>query len=282
MRCAAFALLAPMLLLPAPPAAGQKAWEAKVNLAIPVPLELPAVPSTNPFATPVDVTPTVVSSPMVEKLDSVFRTTAALYVDNAGGVRRAVLLAVPLPGIGDELRQALLETSFNPPRSRSGEGSTWFDVGIDFEGRIDGAKILSLKALPPEPGVVPTPESDPTPTVEPRDLQLPAVPLAMLDQLPTPKSFRARISSRSWRQDFRLLAEVSPEGRCTRVVFLSCPVGLRRYLLASLASWTFRPAQAGGSPTLAWVRLEGALEVEVGSLRAHALRVTRSSTYPRR
>lgn len=282
MRRSSLALVALLAIVPWHAAGAERPWEARVNLPVPVPVELPVLPPTNPFATPVDSHPTILTSPLVERLDSVFRSTAALYVDSGGAVRRAVLLAVPLPGIGDELRQALLETTFTPGRSLSGPASTWLDVGMDLEGRIDRAKVLGVRALPPEPGVVPVPESDPPLAVEPRDGQLPATPVESLEQLPVPKSFRARVASRSWRQEFRLLAEVSPEGRCTRVVFLSCPVGLRRFFLASLSGWTFRPAQAGGAPVSSWVRLEGALEVEVGSLRANALRVTRASSYPRR
>lgn len=275
-------LVAVWLLPPASFVLAQKPWETRVNLPVPAPLELPVVPPTNPFAAPLDAAPTIAASPLVEKLDSVFRSTAALYVDASGMVRRAVLLDMPFPGLGDELRQALLETSFTPGRSFSGQGSTWMDVGVDLEGRVDRAKLLALRAVPPDPAVPPVPDGVPHPQVDQRDLQLPATPVQSLDQLPVPKSFRARLSSRSWRQEFRLLAEISPEGRCTRVVFLSCPSGLRRFMLASLSGWTFGPAKAGGSPVSAWVRVEGALEVEVGTLRANALRVTRTSTYPQR
>lgn len=282
MHRAAAASLATLLLPLASLAQPQRPWENKVNLPVPVPVELPAIAATNPFAVPVDTPPTVLTSPLAEKLDSVFRATAAVYVDGAGLVRRAVLLAVPLPGIGDELRLALLETSFTPGKSLAGQVSTWMDVGVDLEGRVDGAKLLALRALPPDPASPPVPEAEPQPVGEPRDAQLPAAPIEAMDQLPLPKSFRVRLPGRSWRQEFRVLAEVSPEGRCSRVVFLSCPAGLRRFLLASLSGWTFRPAQAAGAPVAAWVRLEGALEVEISSLRANALRVNRVSTYPRR
>ncbi len=282
MRRAAAPLAVLLLALAARPATAEKPWEIKVNLPVPVPVELPAVPPTNPFATPLEEPPVVVASPMVEKLDSVFRTTAALYVDTAGVVRRAVFLQVSLPGLNEELRQALLETSFTPGRALAGQSNAWLDVGIDLEGRVDSAKVVGLRAVPPDPAVPPVPEADSYPAVDPRDLQLSATPVESLEQLPMPKSFRVRLSSRSWRQEFRLLAEVSPQGRCTRVVFLSCPTGLRRYLLASLASWAFRPAQARGASVTAWVNVEGTLEVEVGTLRANALKVTRTSTYPRR
>ncbi len=282
MRRSSLALVAVLSTLPTCLTGSERPWEARVNLPVPISVELPVIPPTNPFATPVDTLPAILTSPLVDRLDSVFRSTAALYVDSGGVVRRAVLLALPLPGVGDELRQALLETAFTPGRSLSGPASTWLDVGIDLEGRIDRAKLMGVRALPPEPGVVPVPESDPFPAVEARDVQLPATPIESLEQLPVPRSFRVRVASRSWRQEFRVLAEVSPEGRCTRVVFLSCPVGLRRFFLASLSGWTFRPAQSAGGPVTSWVRLEGALEVEVGSLRANALRVMRSSSYPRR
>ncbi len=282
MRRAAVPLAAVLSLLVVAFAPAQKPWEMKVNLPVPVPVELPAVPPTNPFATPLEAAPAVVASPMVEKLDSVFRSTAAVYVDTTGVVRRAVLLQVPLPGVSEELRQALLEASFTAGRALSGQSNAWLDVGIDLEGRVDRTRVLALRVVPPDPAVPPVPDGDPYPPVDPRDLQLPFTPLESLDQLPVPKAFRARLPGRTWRQEFRLLAEVSPQGRCTRVVFLSCPPGLRRYLLASLAGWTFRPAQAGGAPATAWAQVEGALGVEVGALRANALRVMRISTYPRR
>jgi len=89
-----------------------------------------------------------------------------------------------------------------------------------------------------------------------------------------------RVDGHTWRQPIRLLADVSAEGRCQRVVFLGCPEGLRPWLLASTAAWTFRPGAGKAGPVQAWALLEGEVEVEVGNLASEGLRVMQSASYP--
>jgi hypothetical protein len=268
------------MLLMGTTALAQKPWENRVNIPLPAPVQLPAIPATNPFAAPVASPPVVTTSPMVEKLEETFPVRAAIYVNASGEVQRVVMLDVPLPGSGDDVRQALAETGFAPAHSLAGTVPAWVDVGVDLKGRIDEGSIVGLHASSPNPGEPPTPAEEARSPADPQDRQLPTTAPADLDQLPQPKRFRAKVSGHTWRQEFTLLAEVSPEGHCTRVVFLACPEGLRPWFLASLAAWNFRPAQGDGGPVLAWVRLEGAVEVKVGTLRSSVLRVTRESSYP--
>jgi hypothetical protein len=64
------------------------------------------------------------------------------------------------------------------------------------------------------------------------------------------------------------------------VVFLACPEGLRGWLLASMAAWTFRPAAGTGGPVNAWVQLDGEIEVKMGDLASDALKVMRQGWTP--
>jgi len=132
-----------------------------------------------------------------------------------------------------------------------------------------------------EPTVAATADPIAAPVPDARDLALPSTPVEQLDQMPAAKHFRARTSSHTWNQKVRLLAEITPQGRCARVVFLSCPDGLRGWLLASLGGWTFTPGRGSEGPIAAWVQLDGELEVEVSSLESEVLRVSRQSSYPR-
>jgi hypothetical protein len=78
----------------------------------------------------------------------------------------------------------------------------------------------------------------------------------------------------------RFLADVGPSGRCERVVFLSCPEGLRPWLVASLANWSFRPGHDRAGPVDAWVTVTGEVEIDLSTLRADTVRLIPRSSYP--
>jgi hypothetical protein len=276
MRLAAVGLL----VLVAIPAAAQKPWEVRVDLPMTVPIELPAVPPTNPFAAALVAPPLHGQTPLREKLDTTFVVQGAGYIDSSGTCRRVVFLRLPLPGIATEIQEALQETDFTPARSLGASVATWLPFTIDLQGRVRGGEVLRMQAVPPATGEPPTPDVVAMPSPDARDLALPGTPVEQLDQMPAAKRFRTRTSSRTWNQKVRLLAEVTPQGRCARVVFLSCPDGLRGWLLASLGGWTFTPAQGSDGPIAAWVQLDGELEVEVSGLESEVLRVSRQSSYP--
>ncbi len=269
-----------LLAASAAPAAAQRPWELKVDLAVPLPVELPAVPALNPFASAVSTPPIQAATPLDEKAPVRLPVSASVYIDASGKCRRAVFTGLPLPGLAPELVETLTDTSFNPGRSAGSAVPTWVTVGLDLAGRIDEGRVVRVVTARPDPAVPPIPESEPRPVPEATDLQLAAVPAAQLDEAPSPRRFHVRVPGRTWRQSVRLLAEVTPAGRCSRVVFLSCPEGLRPWLLRSLASWTFQPAGGAEGPVAAWTRVDAELEVKMSSLRAEALRVSRTSAYP--
>ncbi len=272
-------IVVPLLLLVAP-AWAQKPWEMRVDLPLNVPVELPAIPPTNPFAVPVTSPPTPTATPMLEKLDAILHVEAAVYVDTAGACRRAVLLAAPLPGITGEVQAAILETTFVPVQARGQTMPVWLTVAFDLSGRIKKGRVVRVQPSAPDPASPAQIEATPFPVADARDLALPATPAEQLDALPSPKRFRVSLSGRTVRQTFRLLTAVTPEGRCSRVVFLSCPEGLHQWVLRSLAAWTFRPAVSASGPAAAWVQLDGEVEVELSSLSCDRLRVSRASAYP--
>ena len=268
-------------LIASVPASAQKPWEVRADLPVLVPVELPAVPPTNPFATQLVTAPRPVTMPLREKFSGVSTVLASVYVDAQGGVRRVVFTQLPWPNLADALRPTIAATIFTPARSSGAAVPVWLPLAIDLHGRIQQGRVTGIQATTPEPTTPPAIEPSPYPTAEARDLELPATPTERVDQLPSPKRFRARVDGRSWRQGIHLLAEVTGVGRCQRVVFLMCPDGLRPWLLASLAEWTFRPATTKEGAVTAWVQLDGEIEVEMGDLSSDALRIMRQGWSPR-
>ncbi|MGD1146609.1 MAG: hypothetical protein ABR961_01500 [Thermoanaerobaculaceae bacterium] len=267
-------------LIASVPALAQKPWETRADLPVPVPVELPAVPPTNPFAAPLLTAPTPVSTPLREKFSGMFTVLASVYVDADGGARRVVFTQLPWPDLADALRPTIAATVFTPARSSGAAVPVWLPLAIDLHGRVQEGRVTGLQPGVPEPAAPPAVEPSPIPSPEARDLELPFTPTERVDQLPSPKRFRARVDGRSWRQGIHLLAEVTGVGRCQRVVFLACPEGLRPWLLASMAEWTFRPGTTKDGPVNAWVQLDGEIEVKVGDLASDVLRVMRQGWSP--
>jgi len=273
-------LIVPLMVLLAVPAGAQRPWEQRVDLQVGVPLELPAVPPTNPFAAPV-VTPAAVNlSPLREKFVDTFAAAASAYVDREGVCRRVLFTRLPWPWLAAELQQAILETTFTPARSHGTPVPTWLSLTIDLKGRINRGRVVRAQGVRPDPAAPPVPDLAAVPTPDAQDLALPATPADQVEQLPGPKRFRARIDGRTWSQPVKLLAQVGPDGHCQRVVFLSWPDGLRNWLLASMAGWQFRPAQGKDGPTASWVQVDGEVEVEAGDVGSDAIRVTRQPASP--
>ncbi|HVN75643.1 MAG TPA: hypothetical protein VMT19_04950 [Thermoanaerobaculaceae bacterium] len=268
-------------LIASVPAAAQKPWEARADLPVLVPIELPAIPPTNPFATPVETAASPIATPLREKFSGSFSVGASAYVDNDGAVRRLVFTQLPWPALADSLRPAIMGTAFTPARVSGAVVPVWLPLAVDLKGRVREGLVARLQPSAPEPATPPVVDPTAVPTPEARDLELPATPIDRIDQMPSPKRFRARVDNRSWRQGIRLLVEVSATGRCGKVVFLSCPEGLRPWLLASMAGWTFHPATSKEGPVTAWVQLDGEIEVEVGDLSSDTLRVMRQGWSPR-
>jgi hypothetical protein len=246
-----------------------------------VPLELPSVPPANPFAGALVSPPAPVATPLREKFSDTFTVLAAVYVTAEGETRRVIFTRLPWPSLANDLRPQLSELNFMSARSSGAAVPVWVSLAIDLKGRVAEGRVSRIQGIAPEPGTPPSPEPAALPTPDAHDLELPATALDRVDQMANPKrSPRIRADGRAWRQSVRVLAEVSPEGRCQRVVFLACPEGLRPWLLASMASWTFRPGVGQAGPVTAWVQLDAEIELEVGDLASESLRVTRQVAFP--
>lgn len=258
----------------------QKPWETHVDLRVPLPIEFPSVPTVNPFAAPLESPPAPRLTPLLEKYVDTFTATAAAYIASDGATRRIVVLKTPWPGVSAALQAALSSATFSPGRAAGAPAATWLPITIDLKGRIDEGRLLRLVPTVPDRNQVPAVERPASPAAEAADLALEATRVEQLEVLPGPKRFRAKLESRTWQAAIRLLVEVSPEGRCSRVVFLSCPDGLRPWLLSSLGTWTFTPGQSSAGPIAAWLQVDAELQVETGTLLSEALRVSRTSSYP--
>ncbi len=274
-------VLVVVTLVASVPAAAQKPWEARADLPVPVPVELPSVPPTNPFAAAVETVAAPLSTPLHDKFAGSYSVLASAYVAADGAVRRVVFTQLPWLGLGDALRPTLGATVFTPARSSGQAVAVWLPLAIDLRGRVQQGRVARLTPSRPDPAAPPALEEAAPPAAEARDLELPATPLDRVDQLPSPKRFRARVDGRSWMQGVRLLVEVGAGGRCEKVVFLSWPEGLRPWLLASMAAWTFRPATSKDGPVSAWVQLDGEISVEADDLSSDSLRVMRQGWSPR-
>lgn len=273
-------LFATCLAVSATLLAGAPPWETRVDLLVPVPGELPAIPDTNPFAQALDTPPALQAAPLRDRYDTTFSVEFATYIDAGGRVRRAVPVRTPLPGLEGDIQATVLETSFTPAQSGNRDTAVWLTLGVDVGGRINGGRAVRIEATTPAPADLPEAVVPPFPETNPADLQLPATPVEQLDRTPSPRRFRARVSSRKVRQSIWLLAQVDEEGRARQVVFLDCAEGLRPWLLDSLAAWRFRPATRRGQPVPAWAQVEGELEVDLGTFSTESLRVIRQRTYP--
>jgi hypothetical protein len=274
------ATLAAALVLLTAPAAAQRPWEQRLDLPLVVPVELPALPPVNPFITPGATTPAPAATPLLAKLETTWHVEAAVYVDAKGVSRRAVLLAVPLSDVAEELSSTLLESSFQPALAQGRAVPAWISVSFDLTGRIKEGRAADLVPGSPEPAAPAAVETPAVPSAAAADLDLPATPAAELDRAPAIKKLRVSLRGRAVRHHVRLLAEVTPEGRCSRVVFLACPPGFHDWLLRSLSSWTFHPPTAGGAPTTAWVGLDAEVEAELSGFAADRLAISRTVAYP--
>jgi len=264
----------------AAPAFAEHPWEMRIDLNVPVPIELPAVPATNPFATTLAIQPVLLQSPLRARFEVTEPAEAAAYIDADGSCRRVVFTRLALPGLTAGLEESLTEAEFTPGRRLGAATPTWAPVVIALRGRIDRGTVVRLAATPADPAAPPVPEAPATPAVDPRDAQLPGIPVEQLDQLPVAKRFRAKVSGQTFRQPLSVMVEVGPDGRARRAVFLACPDGLRDWVLTSAAEWRFQPGQDGTGPVAAWTRVEGEVEVEMGTLRTDSLRITRAGSYP--
>lgn len=274
-------LLAVAFALLSIPVLAQKPWDTKVDLPVPVPIELPSVPPTNPFAASLVSPPAPVATPLREKFSDTFTVLTSVYVTGEGEARRVIFSRLPWPSLANDLRPQLAELNFTPARASGAAVPVWVPLAIDLKGRVAEGRVSRIQGSAPEPATPPMLELAAVPAPDARDLELPATALDKVDQMANPKRPpRIRADRRAWRQSVRLLAEVSPEGRCQRVVFLACPEGLRPWLLASMASWTFRPGVGQAGPVTAWLQLEGEIELEVGALVSESLRVTRQVAFP--
>ena len=261
-------------------AGAQKPWEVRVDYPVPVPIALPTVPPINPFASSVLALPQPTATALVERFGDAFTMLASVYVGADGSCRRVVFTQLPWAGVEPVMRQVLTQTSFSPPRAAGGPVATWISVAVDLHGRITKGRFLRLQVLAPDPSEPPMLDPATRVAVDPADVSLPAVPVDGLEQLPSPRRFRAQLDGSAWRQGVRLMAEVGIAGRCERVVFLSCPEGLRPWFLASMATWSFRPAQTRQGAAAIWVVIQADLEVQVGDLASNALRIIRQRSYP--
>lgn len=262
-------------------AAGDDAWERRVDLETPVALRLPELPSGNPFAVAVATPPQVRSSSLLEKFDTTVSAPVAVYVDREGKCKRAVPLEDPLPGIGRQAAAELTGEKTSPARSLGSEVPVWRTVRIRMDGRIKRGSLSGMAVSPVEQGPPPVADVVEPPEPTAMDVQLPDTPDELVDQQPDVVRWNAKAKLDEVRARMRMLVEVDDAGRATRAVFLSGPSGLQPWLLRSMRGWRFTPAtDAAGEPVAAWAILDFAVTADTGSWRSQSIAVDPELAYP--
>jgi len=262
-------------------AAGDDAWERRVDLETPVPMQLPELPSGNPFAVAVATPPQVQSTSLLEKFDTTVSVPVAVYIDREGECKRAVPLADPLPGIGRQTATELTGEKTGPATSLGSAVPVWRTLRIRMEGRIKEGSLSGMAISPVEEGPPPVADVVEPPEPTAMDLQLPDTPDDLVDRQPDVARWNAKAKLDEIRGRVRLLAEVDDTGRATRVVFLSGPEGLQPWLLRSMRGWRFSPATGvAGEPLASWALMDFAVTAETGSWRSQSVGVDPELAYP--
>ncbi len=262
-------------------AAGDDAWERRVDLETPVPVRLPELPAGNPFAVAVKTPPQLQSSSLLEKFDTTVSVPVAVYIDRQGECKRAVPLDDPLPEIGRQTATELTGEKASPARSLGSEVPVWRTVRVRMEGRIKEGSLSGMAIAPVQEGPPPVADAVETPDPTAMDLQLPDTPDDLVDQQPDIVRWNAKAKLDEIRARVRLLAEVDDAGRATRVVFLAGPSGLQPWLLRSMRGWRFIPAtDTSGEAVTAWALMDFAVTADTGSWRSQSIGVDPELAYP--
>jgi hypothetical protein len=112
-----------------------------------------------------------------------------------------------------------------------------------------------------------------------RLLDLPAIPLAELTTLASPRRIRVDAPAREEEVAVRALVHITETGRCDRYVPLELLDGLNPWLSAFLASWQVEAATLGGVSRASWVVYSARVRLKLSGLDSTNFRVVRHREY---
>ena len=260
---AAPATVSPAVAIPPPPAAAvvRPASPPATRITDPPVVAILQAPTENPFAAVSDVPAT--NPPKLNFAESVVPATeyVSARVDAAGKPMGLKPERDPIPSLAGEAQKSLARWTFEPARRGSETVETWASLRLDLQVQIDAPRSVQASLVPVTPTTpVPRPLAWPSDEVwlETRKGAPPAggVSIEAVDSPPLPKktpwsadSYKGPFSARFW-------VKVRANGSVEKAIPLEAtdPI-LLGYLRRAMSGWTFRPAQARGTPIDSWNEL---------------------------
>ncbi len=259
--------------------ASSRAWQQRLQVAVPLPVPMVELEPINPFAVEVDRVAEVLQSTPPRKVDVRGTARVAAFVDTKGECLGAVPLELPFPGLTSALNLDLTGSRFDPAMAGSAPQSSWAVLEIVMEGRVKEAEIVDQALEAPNPASPPVPSVQPQ-MVPPGNLRtLKATPQAQLSQPAAPKRIKVSAPARDDEVQIRALIHVNESGRCDRYVPLELYDGLNPWLSAYLATWKAQPGTRGGEPIASWVVYSASVRLKLSGLDSVSARVVRDHEY---
>jgi len=259
--------------------ASRRAWQQRLEVAIPLPIPMVELESVNPFATTVDTPPVLLGSTAPRKVAIHGVAAVAAFVDAKGECLGAVPITLPMPGLTSSLVQELTGSRFDPATAGAAPQPSWVVLEIVMEGKVKEAAIVDQVLEMPDPKTPPVP-TEPVAMAPPGNLRdLKATPREQLTTLAAPRRIKIHAPGRDDEIHLRVLAHVTEEGRCDRYVPLDVFDGLNPWVSAFLATWRVQPAEVGGVAAATWVVYSARVQMKLSGLDSSAVRVARDREY---
>lgn len=276
---AAFVVVMLMVAVVGAQSASDRAWQQRLEVAIPLPVPVVELSSINPFASVVDEPAALLQSTPPRKVDIKGTAVVAAYVDSKGECLGVVPLELPFPGLTASLATSLTGSRFDPALAGSTPQPSWVVLEIDMEGRVKDGTVSDQTFDVPDPASPPVPQQGVVMAPPGRLRNLTATPRSQLTQLATPRRVRINAPSREGQVPVRALVHVTKDGRCDRYVPLELDDGLNNWLSAYFASWKMRPAQRDGSTVESWLVYSSRANLKLSGIDATNFRVAKNRTY---
>ena len=246
--------------------ASSRAWQQRLQVAIPLPVPMVELDPINPFAVEVDKVAEVLQSSPPRKVDVRGTARVAAFVDTKGECLGAVPLELPFPGLTSSMNLDLTGSRFEPAMAGSAPQASWVVLDIVMEGRVKEAEIIDHGLEPPDPTSPPVPSVQAA-MVPPGNLRtLKATPQAQLSRLAAPRRIKVNAPARDDEVQIRALVHIDENGRCDRYVPLELYDGLNPWFSAFLATWRAQPGTRGGQPVASWVVYSARVRLKLSGL----------------
>jgi hypothetical protein len=259
--------------------AASRAWQQRLQLEIPLPVPMVEVPSTNPFAVPVDAQATLRSSIVPRKIEVSGRAVVAAYVDAKGECLGAVPLDLPFPGLTSAIVEEFTGSRFEPAKSGSNSTPSWTVVEIVFGAKIKESVVIEEDLQRPDPSTPSKPS--PPERVSPSGnlLRLAATPAAELRASASPRRLKVKTPGRDADVRLTALVHVTSDGRCDRYVPLELDSGFNSWLSAYLATWRLEPAVRDEKPVDSWLVYSALVQMKLAALQSFEFRTLSNRSY---